>query len=168
MIHRLLCDVMLAGLARWLRAAGHDTTLAQAGEGDGAMIDRCEAEGRVLVSRDRDLARAASARVGTVLLTRDDVDGQALALARALELDWTLAPFTRCMMDNTPLRAADESDMAGVPEQSRALPGPFTACPACGRVYWPGSHVRRMTARLRHWRALAEGGGADSVPDTED
>lgn len=30
--------------------------------------------------------------------------------------------------------------------------GPVTACPDCGRIYWPGSHVRRMRARLDCWR----------------
>ena len=24
----------------------------------------------------------------------------------------------------------------------------YRACPACGRIYWPGTHVRRMKKRL--------------------
>lgn len=35
---------------------------------------------------------------------------------------------------------------------SRTLPGPVRRCPTCARVYWPGSHARRMRAALQ--RAL--------------
>jgi uncharacterized protein with PIN domain len=40
-----------------------------------------------------------------------------------------------------------------MPASARALPGPLQACPACGRLYWPGSHVRRMQARLEAFAA---------------
>jgi uncharacterized protein with PIN domain len=32
--------------------------------------------------------------------------------------------------------------------------GPVTACPACGRVYGSGSHLRRMRARFERRQAL--------------
>jgi uncharacterized protein len=151
---RLLCDEMLAGLARWLRAAGHDTALAEPGTPDAAVLARCRAEGRVLISRDRQLVREAGVTLPSVLLRGEDMDEHARALADALGLDWTLAPFTRCLVDNAPLRPADGSDLARVPAQSRALPGPFRACPCCGRVFWPGSHVRRMSRQLALWRGF--------------
>lgn len=154
----LLCDRMLGGLARWLRAAGHDTAAAGARERDGAILSRCRLEDRTLVSRDRDLVETARrGGLAAVWIGPEDTEAQALALARELELDWAFAPFTRCMMDNTPLVGAGEAEMARVPERSRALPGPFRACPACGRVFWPGSHVRRMQARLARWKDLAGG-----------
>jgi uncharacterized protein with PIN domain len=155
MILRLLCDDMLAGMARWLRAAGHDVALAGPGQSDAEVLARCQAEGRVLVSRDRRLVQAATAQVRAVLLIGDDADDQALALARALGLDWTCAPFTRCLVDNTPLQPANDADLARIPAQSRALPGPFRTCSCCGRVFWPGSHVRRMSLKLQRWHDLA-------------
>jgi uncharacterized protein with PIN domain len=154
---KLLCDEMLGGLARWLRAAGHDAAVAERGLKDAALIDRSAEEGRILVSRDRRLAHEASGRARAVLLATDDLDRQAAHLSRALRLDWTSAPFTRCLVDNTPLRAATEAGLGRIPERSRARAGPFRACPSCGRVFWPGSHVRRMLHRLEAWRG---GGGA--------
>jgi len=154
MMVRLLCDDMLTGLARWLRAAGHDTAVPEPAQPDGEIMVRCRAEGRVLVTRDRRLAQAAADQVETVLLTSEDLDDQALALVRALGLDWTSAPFTRCLVDNSLLEPADAVDLARIPAQSRAMPGPFRRCPSCRRVFWPGSHVKRMTARLQHWRDL--------------
>jgi uncharacterized protein len=142
---RLLCDEMLGGLARWLRAAGHDTALAQQGMDDQALLAQARAEERLLLTRDRSLAAAPGA-----MLLPGPLDMQAVALARA-GLDWRAAPFARCLVDNAPLRPMDQDERARLPGDTAALPGPFRACPACGRLYWPGSHVRRMAARLRRW-----------------
>jgi uncharacterized protein with PIN domain len=150
---RLLCDEMLAGLAGMMRAAGHDTALAPPGTADAVLAETCRAEGRVLVSRDRRLVRGLE---GAVLLPGDSLDEQAQLLAIRLGLDWCFAPFTRCMRDNTPLRLAEPAELGRIPPHARLLPGPFRACPGCGRLYWPGSHVRRMRERLCRWNRAAE------------
>lgn len=144
---RLACDEMLQGLARWLRAAGHDTLVAERGMSDRALLALCEAEGRTLISRDRKLLQIRR-RPPVVILTTDDLETQARALSAVLGLDWRLAPFTRCLEDNALLRPATPDEVARMPASARDLPGPWRACPVCGRVYWPGSHVRRMQARL--------------------
>lgn len=143
---RFLCDEMLVRLARLLRAAGYDTALAQGGAADAALLEAARAEGRVLVTRDRTLARLAQPE--SVLITAPDGDGEAASLAAALPIDWTHAPFTRCVMDNTLLAEAAPEQIRQMPPEAQALPGPFRACPACGRLYWPGSHVKRMAERL--------------------
>jgi uncharacterized protein with PIN domain len=153
---RLLLDEMLAALARWLRAAGYDAALAPPSAPDRSLIDQARAEDRVLVSRDRGLIGEAQG-LQTVLLPDGSLDEQAAALGRALGLDWRPAPFTRCMMDNEPLRPATVWEIAAMPETSRRLPGPFRACPRCGRLFWPGSHVRRMSERLERWAVAASG-----------
>lgn len=150
---RLLCDEMLAGLGRWLRAAGYDTALAKPSEPDRQLLERCAAEGRVLLTADRELA-ARKSKV-RVLLLNGDFDEDAEVLKRELRIDWLKDPFSRCVMDNTPLDPAGPEAMARVPEEARALDGPFRVCPTCGRVYWPGSHVRRMRERLERWTRSA-------------
>jgi uncharacterized protein len=156
---RFLCDEMLVRLARLLRAAGYDTALAEGGASDRALRELAREEGRVLVTRDRDLARLAEPH--SVLITRPGVDGEAQTLTQALPIDWTLAPFTRCVMDNTPLADAAPDEIARMPKETQAAPGPFRACPACGRLYWPGSHVKRIAARLERLASVERSGGAD-------
>ena len=151
---RLLCDEMLAGLSRWLRAAGHDSILVEAGADDAMVLATAREDGRRLLTRDTRLAHAAGTDVAT-LLKGQSLDEQALEVAAQLGIDWTAAPFTRCLVDNHPLKAATESQRLSVPDLARQLPGPFLACPACDRIYWPGSHVRRMITRLERWRAAA-------------
>jgi uncharacterized protein len=146
---RFLLDEMLAGLARWLRAAGYDTALAPPGMADIDLRAQAHREGRVLVTRDRLLGAAP----GAVLLAADKLEAQAREFGERMGIDWLKAPFSRCVMDNSLLAPAGPADLQRMPEETRALPGPFRVCPSCGRVYWPGSHVRRMRARLEGWKA---------------
>jgi uncharacterized protein with PIN domain len=140
---------MLARLGRWLRAAGYDTEIAAGGVSDRALVAHCVAEGWVLLTRDRHLAEIAIARGVRVLrLSETTVERQARTLRHSLGIDWRHAPFTRCLVDNAPLDPAPPEAASQVPPSSRAAGGPLRMCPSCGRLYWPGGHVRRMLARL--------------------
>jgi uncharacterized protein with PIN domain len=87
-----------------------------------------------------------------VLLGTESLDEAAAALRERPAIDRLHAPFSRCLRDNAPLRPAGPAALARLPERSRTGAGPITICPNCGRIYWPGSHVRRMRARLERWR----------------
>ncbi|MGE5505394.1 MAG: Mut7-C RNAse domain-containing protein [Actinomycetota bacterium] len=148
------CDEMLHGLARWLRAAGYDTAMAERGQGDRAVLARSVAEGRLLLTCDRALAQRRAAEGQVVVLAGRHLDAWVAELSRRLCVDWGLAPFTRCLVCNHALAPAPPSVTAGVPAGACGL-APLTWCPQCARVYWPGGHVRRMAARLARWRAEA-------------
>jgi len=148
---RLMCDEMLLRLGRWLRAAGYDTAIAEGGADDAALIARCTAEGRVLLTRDRRLAERTEGCVPVVRLAENTVEEQARMLAATLGIDWQRAPFTRCVIDNAELEPAPPEAAGQVPMRSRQAGGPLLRCPACFRLYWPGGHVRRMRERLAAW-----------------
>jgi uncharacterized protein with PIN domain len=143
---RFLCDEMLLRLARLLRAAGYDTYLAQGGQSDAELLALARGENRVLLTRDKRLAAQAHPRA--VIVDGRGPHAEAEHLASVLPIDWRLAPFSRCLVDNTPLRDASPEEVARMPLESQERPGPFRACPACARVYWPGSHVKRLGERL--------------------
>jgi uncharacterized protein len=149
---RFLCDAMLGGLVRWLRAAGYDSVLAEGGWRDRELVERCAGEQRALLTKDRELGLLARKMVPVLLLAGRDLDGNAGELRDVLGVDWQHAPFTRCLVDNAALEAAEEHDAARVPPASRSLAGPLRLCPICRRVYWPGGHVRRMQRRLAQWQ----------------
>lgn len=152
---KLLCDEMLHSLGRWLRAAGYDTAIAGRGHDDGELLEWAAAEGRLLVTRDRALAAGRVRDAEVVVLSGNGLETNALELARRLGLDWLHAPFSRCLVDNAPLRLAGETELSRLSAEARRLGGPVTLCETCGRIYWPGSHVRRMRARLQRWQRLA-------------
>jgi uncharacterized protein with PIN domain len=137
---------MLLRLARLLRAAGYDVYLAHDGQVDSELLRIAREENRVLVTRDKRLAAQAHPRA--VIVEGRGAYAEAESLAGPLPIDWTYAPFTRCVVDNGPLRDAGPEELARMPEAARERPGPFRACPDCGRIYWPGSHVKRLGERL--------------------
>lgn len=146
---------MLHRLARWLRAAGYDTAIADHRHGDRDVLDRAIAEGRLLLTCDRKMLERREAHQRVRLLPANDLDGAARRLARDIGVDWLLRPFSRCLVDNAALLPATPGQCAGIPPSARALDGAVLVCPDCGRLYWPGSHVRRMRRRLEAWRAGA-------------
>lgn len=153
-----LADAMLRGLARWLRVAGFDTT-GDRQQDDPELVRRARTEGRILLTRDRVLVQDLYPE-RVVLLDADKPLRQLRELVDQLPLPAPEALFRRCLRCNTPVRAAAAADVAAlIPEPAHALPGPFHQCPECGRVYWPGSHTRRMRALLTG--AIPEWANAD-------
>lgn len=147
---KFFCDEMLMRLGRWLRAAGYDTAIADNGERDRDILQRARREGRLLLTRDRKLCEHRGAADTVILLQSERLDEQARELRQRLNLDWLHDPFSRCLVCNTPLQTGAPS-AAGIPDDVDR--DGLRHCPGCGRVYWDGSHVRRMRARLAAWQA---------------
>lgn len=145
-----LCDEMLTGLARWLRAAGYDTLAAPIGAADAHIVALAGAQRRLLLTRDRAILERRAATGIVLVLETGGLEGWAAELAARAGVDWRKAPFTRCLVCNTPLAPALAHQAIQVPEHSRHL-GPVQWCATCRKPYWHGGHVRRMEARLARW-----------------
>ena len=148
---RFLADAMLGRLARWLRVIGYDTAYDPTAA-DRRLVSLAAAEGRVLLTRDRHLLREL--RPARAIEIRGDVPLEQLRqVVTRLDLPAPGELFTRCLLCNEVLSPVPEGERERlVPEGARGLPGPVRRCPRCGRVYWAGSHARRMRAALE--RAL--------------
>jgi uncharacterized protein with PIN domain len=145
---RFLCDEMLAGLGRWLRLAGYDTAIAGRGRRDRDLVAQAEAEERVLLTRDRRLVEIRAAAGRTILLSGDGIEACAEELARRLGVDWCRDPLSRCALCNEPLRPASRRLMTSLPPRVRGTGSPVRVCRRCRRLYWDGTHVRRIRRRL--------------------
>ena len=143
-----LCDEMLAGLGRWLRIAGYDTAIADRGRRDRDLVEQANAEKRILLTRDRRLNEIRTANDRTLVLECDGIDAWATELVQRLSLDWNRDPLSRCTLCNVRLGIADRALIDLLPAQVRALRCSVHVCPRCGRLYWEGSHVRRIRRRL--------------------
>jgi uncharacterized protein len=147
---RFLADAMLERLARWLRVLGFDTASGDTAT-DAELVRRAQEEGRVLLTRDRRLTREWSVP-DTFLVVGDKPLDQLREVMAHFRLAAPQTLFTRCLLCNSDLQlAAAEgagSPAPGAHEHSQTL----RCCPSCGRVYWEGSHTRRMRAVLE--RAL--------------
>lgn len=155
------CDEMLGRLARYLRAAGFDTRLASNGAKDAQILREAVLEERWLVTLDKQILEHKAAIGRVVLLPPGDMDSHAAHLARRFNLNWLHQPFSRCLVDNAPLDKAGMEQLDRVPAASRPHVDAVKTCPCCGRVYWRGSHYRRMKDRLASWQ---EAGTCSSLP----
>ena len=144
---RFVVDTMLGRLARWLRAMGYDTLYPGQAD-DRRLLQLARAEDRVLVTRDRMLARVAEPR--SCLIHVERVDDQVLEAVERLALaphdgDW----LSRCLECNARLEPGRRESLQDlVPEHVFATHTDFMRCPGCGKIYWAGSHVDRIRERL--------------------
>lgn len=139
---RFLCDEMLGKLASWLRLAGYDARYRKDVADDELLREAAE-DGRVLLTRDAELARRTPDPPGALLLEALDpreqlaevVDGLSLAVPGDRVL-------SRCSVCNTLLEEAEPHEVADeVPPEALDAHETYQRCPGCGRVYWPGTHV---------------------------
>lgn len=145
---RFAADAMLGRLARWLRVLGYDTSYDEALD-DPVLVQRAADEDRMLLTRDRHLLRELRP-VSALEIRNDDPLDQLRELVATLALPPPVALFTRCMLCNAELSeplAPDRAVELLLPGL-RDVQGPVRQCPACGRVYWHGSHARRMRHAL--------------------
>ena len=150
-VRRFLCDAMLGGLAKWLRAAGHDAYYAKEGTdiSDAHLVRVAIAEGRVLLTSDRGFLERKPVRDGEVellLLPHMPVEEQLRLVSETYGLG---RRPSRCMECNGELEAVRPDDVAqGVPPGAVRTQESFFRCEGCGRIFWYGSHWARIGARL--------------------
>ena len=97
-----IVDSNVGKLARWLRMMGYDTLFFKDIE-DGHLVDIAVREGRVVVTRDTQIAKRRAAVNGSlrVILSRDDDPKEQLRqVLRELDINCEMRQFTRCLECN--------------------------------------------------------------------
>jgi len=140
-----LVDGMLGRLAKWLRILGYDTAYFPDLD-DNELVRLARAEGRILLTRDRELARRRG--LHSILIEDDQLEAQVRQVLRELGLSEE-RPFSRCPVCNALLRRVEkESVRDKVPPYVFQTQEQFSLCPQCGRIYWKGTHWQRMREKL--------------------
>jgi len=152
---RFLADAMLGRLARWLRILGFDADYFPGEDDD--LLHKARLEGRVLLTRDTRLLQRCAVGVRPVpgrdadplpahlFIQSDYVMEQLRQVIAALRLDPAAPRVHRCACCNVALESRDKAEVLGlVPEFVWSHHQAFWACPRCRRIYWPGTHWRRM------------------------
>ena len=162
---RFVADSHLGGLARLLHMAGYDT-LYDNHYHDDDVEDLAANDDRIVLTRDRELLKRRSIVHGCYIHALDPPQ-QLRELFERLDLAGGARPFSLCLHCNVPLRAADKAGVLDrLPESVRALHDSFTTCDNCLRVYWKGSHYKRMAALLAAVGQRSEG-PLDDFADVE-
>lgn len=147
-VHRFVLDVHLGRLARYLRLAGFDT-LYDNSYRDAEIVDIARRDDRIVLTCDVGLLKHRAVIRGYWLRSTSP-RRQLTEVVDRFELRPRFTPFSRCLMCNGLVRAADPGEVRNrvVPRILRAFDR-FSVCDGCGRVYWRGSHYDRLAAVLR-------------------
>jgi len=140
---RFIADIHLGSLARHLRLLGFDT-LWERDLGDELIVELSLAERRIILTRDKGILKNGRVTHGYWVRSTDPVT-QLKEVVRAIDLVTNIRPYTRCMECNGDLEAVERAEVAhSVPLQVYLVHRDFRRCQRCLRVYWRGSHLRRL------------------------
>ena len=147
---RFVLDQHLGRLAAYLRLLGLDC-VHRAAFPDYEVVRVGLSEDRVVLSRDRRLLMRRAVVHGAFVRATNPFE-QVPEILHRFGSPETIAPFSRCMTCNGVLRPADREQVEDrlLPD-TRAYYREFRECPDCRRVFWEGSHVRRMRAWVDAW-----------------
>ena len=143
---RFVVDVHLGKLAKRLRLLGLDAAY-RTGAHDDELADMARREERILLTRDQQLLKRRVVDYGFFVRSTRPHDQLVEVLRRFGPL--ALDPFSRCIRCNTELREVSKDVVdAALQPQTRAHYDQFHACAGCSRIYWKGSHWKRLTQAI--------------------
>lgn len=140
-------DTMLGTLAKWLRAMGHEAAYVPHAP-DGWLLEIASAEGRMILTRDAELARRAGE--AGLLVPAGGLDDQLRFVAGKCVKPAT-PPLSRCLECNVVLREVGpaEAVSAGMPPEIAEREERFWLCTGCERPFWRGTHYDAMIRKIQ-------------------
>jgi uncharacterized protein with PIN domain len=156
---RFALDVHLGRLAALLRFAGFDAVLVAE---DPDLARTGAREERAILTRDVQLLKRSAVRHG-YWVRHTNPESQLVEVLERFDLVDCVDAFARCVRCNVLLVPASAESIADrLLPRTRACFREFHTCPACGRIYWRGSHYERMSRLLQRVRERASGRSAAS------
>lgn len=145
---RFVCDASLGGLARWLRAAGHETVRVSGG---GALaLAEARRTGSVLLTTDAEVLERRVVVDGSVPTLHVPV-GKTPLEQLGLVMRWRGLRLRepRCMSCGGALRAVAKQKVSErIPPRTARWKDEYFLCAGCGRLFWQGTHWQRIAERL--------------------
>ncbi len=150
---RFVLDTHLGRLAAYLRMVGFDS-LYRNDYDDATLADISATEHRILLTRDRYLLMRKIISHG-YYVRHTQPRLQLREVLERFDLLGQLQPFTRCMHCNGLLEKVDKAAvLERIPQETRAWLDDYWQCRQCARVYWKGTHYRRMCALIEGLREI--------------
>jgi len=140
---------MLCGLARWLRAWGYDASWTYGVE-DAELLEQARREERIVLTADSGILRRRRVRARDPRAVAIRNGAAPLAQLRGLVETLGLPRGSpRCMACGGFLARVEKSSVADeAPPRTFAWLEEFFRCRRCGRLFWKGTHYRRIQERL--------------------
>ncbi len=146
---RFLADIHLRRLGRLLRLLGIDTEI---GEADADLSLESVLSRRVLLTRDRKLLMRRELVLGYWVRSTDPMT-QVIEVARRFRLASQMEWLQRCSICNGLLHPVAKNEVESrLPPKTALWLDDYMQCEGCGKLYWRGTHVERIS-RMLDWVA---------------
>lgn len=143
-----LVDINVGRLAGLLRMAGMDAELVGPDQTNTATVERTIREARILLTRNRDLLKMRRLVFGRLVRSQDP-ERQLKEIVNLYGLHGRLRPFSRCITCNGLLAGVEKNTIIEhLQPLTKKYFNHFNQCAGCGKIYWQGSHLNKMTAQL--------------------
>ena len=126
---------------------------------DDKLIELAAKSGRTLLTRDQELFRKASTHGVEAFMITGATETEKLAeIAERFHINLELnSDNSRCPRCNAKLNSVSKEEVLDrIPQSTSRFYNRFWVCPNCGKVYWQGSHWRKITRKLSEAKKLAE------------
>jgi uncharacterized protein with PIN domain len=144
-LKRFAVDDMLGRLAKWLRVLGFDVLYERLLNGE--QINRLVQQDYIVITRTRKWCSLPQVLCPD---SNNPVEQFREVVAAARIFPDEIHPLHRCIRCNQLLESVSRSEVFGlIPDFVFETQTAFHRCIDCGRIYWPGSHSKRMMAHIR-------------------
>ena len=151
---KFVVDAMLGKLAKWLRILGHDTELIPPDLTDEEILDM-NFDGRIFLTRDKELAKRVSKKGITCLLAPERQEEALALLSLEFGLKLRIDPrTTRCPFCNSPMSPINKININNLPKEVIKSNNIFLKCDKCGNIYWFATHYWKMLQMLLRARSI--------------
>ena len=143
---KFVADRMLGRLARYLRILGYETDYLDLD--DEQLIKRSRKSKAILLTRDGELAQKAGNYCRVILLRKHGVREQLKELRSRVRLRKkpreSFCPVCGGGLEPVPKKSIEKKVFSRVFKRQKR----FWKCRNCGKIYWRGTHLRALRARL--------------------
>ncbi|MGQ1911334.1 Mut7-C RNAse domain-containing protein [Marinifilum sp. RC60d5] len=140
---KFIADCHLGKLSKYLRMLGFDTIYKNRMDDD-EIIDKAVNEKRIILTRDKLLLKSSKIVQGYFVRSILKHE-QLIEVVKKFNLYHKFKSFTRCMCCNSQLSELSKPAIADKVEPNIAkLYDTFYYCSQCDKVYWKGSHFKKM------------------------
>ncbi len=144
---KFTADSMLGKLAKWLMIAGFDVAYIRENERQ-LIMDIARNEDRIVLTRD---TRLSDEKI--FFIESDILWEQLEQVLKIFGPPPENKAFSRCIECNCQLVHIEKKMAEGkTPPYVYKVHNDFSQCPSCGKIFWAGSHYRKMQKILRKYK----------------
>jgi uncharacterized protein with PIN domain len=140
-----ILDTHLGKLARLLRLLGFDCEINNS---DTEIIRISIQEKRIILTRDKKLLQRKEVTHGYCIRSTES-ESQVKEVLKRFDLYSQVKEFYRCTMCNHVIHPVHKPDIQHHLEpNTKAHFNEFYICPGCERIYWEGSHYKKLEKKI--------------------